>query len=343
MKKITIFTVLIVSFMISASAEAGFFTDRKLDKAEKLIEQNFTIEARAIIMETITDNPDDPDVYFRTGMLFLKMKEHDSMMKSFNAVDNLGSKKQKQEIAVVLSNLAFLRLEEAKGRTAQEYFEAAFRFDPSIKDSTVNEIMTIGKDYVSGAIKGIEVNKSIEKSFAYFYMASYLDKGQEKNIGEIYLNNFNESGYTKFALGAIDFDPSLKNEIVDAVTKLAKDETISKDGRKKVKTFLENLIGKDEFLKIFPYGEKDLLLKKTFTGIGFSGGKYNNGGIETLLYREDFFPGDTIIFSGKHVEVYVGGKYRKRNKMQINNVGDKKDYLYVRAPKGEKFTLSVVK
>ncbi|PLX26652.1 hypothetical protein C0583_06475 [Candidatus Parcubacteria bacterium] len=80
----------------------------------------------------------------------------------------------------------------------------------------------------------------------------------------------------------------------------------------------------------------------TFTGIGFSGGKYNNGGIETLVYREDFFPGDTIIFSGKHVEVYVGGKYRKRNKMQINNVGDKKDYLYVRAPKGEKFTLTLL-
>jgi len=77
----------------------------------------------------------------------------------------------------------------------------------------------------------------------------------------------------------------------------------------------------------------------SFTGIGYTGGMDGKGGIQTIKNFSDVQPGQKVTVS-RNTQVYDLGNYK--NLHEFTNKARENDYFWMRAPKGEEITITVI-
>ncbi len=256
--------ILLVCFFVIATMIPNICLADKINKAAKLVEKGIKLErvkmrgeaeklyykADKLIKEAIIDDPNNPDLHFRAGIVYLNMGKTWDANQRFEAACNvLHCKKYCRKIAKIYQELTILKLQAGKTRDAKYCYQLALKFNPSLRVSATRDLFRIGDDYLRRGVESI--------AYRYFKLASQFSGSIKTEITKSYLKVIKRAkGRTKIflCLRALEFDKgNYLNELIkiigDEVKKI--DPTTEERERYEAYVLSHNLIPRDRVKEAF--------------------------------------------------------------------------------------------
>ena len=234
MKKLTRLTSLLIVFFIGYWFGGAVLAD-KIDKANTLVQKGIGLErvkmhdeanklyskADKLIKEAIVNDPNNPDLHFRGGIVYLNMGKMWKADDRFNAACMvLHSKKHCYEAAKIYRGFIVLSLQDGNTIAADTCYKLALKYDPSLRGPIAEELWEIGDDYLK---RGVESN-----AYRYFQLASEYYDNINAKIANSYIKMAKRAKRrTKIflLLRALEFDKTS----IDQIIKMIGDEIAKMD------------------------------------------------------------------------------------------------------------------
>ena len=305
----------------------------KIDMARDYVKIERFSEASQLLDELILDDPLNATIHYKAALIYEQMGDYRQADRAFRNAAKLGNYGPK--IAKSYKEIGYTAIRSGQMREAQRAFNKATSYDPALSNKLAENLYYDGENAASAG--------NIAAANNYFTIACGMNKAYLKQVSNLYFDLGKKStGQVMLNFFAATQKYSSHNNwnIGHYLAGLVKSGNLGATESKKLKKEAKNYLGKDAYSKEFPVVWEQVGETKTFVGKGMKHEDY----ILTIKCGSDFEIGDKIIVTGKNAKVIM---FSRQNKLingsfsAIIKFSSPGDAIGVRAPKGEKFYLTV--
>lgn len=289
--------------------QAFFSADVK--KAKEFMNAGMYPQAIELLNKRINDKPTDAEAHYQLGVCYVKTGSFGQAEERFASAVRL-KPDYGYQVGGDFKKAGSEALDKGHIGRAQSLFEKAVEYQPDLKAGIAKECFS---------------------------------------AGEKYLNQQQSSTADDLLSMAVKYDPSLRQDMEricraygEKLLALAKEKP--KNERERYVNEAKKYLNQKDIDAVFPPPGWKTVYKKTFIGVGYTGGdddKYNDGGKWTAKDGRDIMRGDRITVIDSDFEIWYGGGWKKHTKGEWVTIyktqsGNNQTF---RNEKGKKFTVVV--
>ena len=316
MKKNIFFALFVVcSIAFLTSSVFAWSLKSRLTQSKEFIRAKMIPQAIRVLEEEINENPINAEAHFQLGICYIHQNANQNADERFASAFGLNSKYGLKIAEIYLSAGNIYLSRGMTSRAIPKYEKAIF---------------------YNKALKQCIVEKCFDKMLFWFNRA-------QLNINTARTCSDSADKLANFILrNNKSFKNKIKAEqIIYAQSCLQTAKTKSRKGQKPYLREANKYLTQKEIYTVIPPPSWKTVFEKEFVGVGFTGGKYKDGGVATVECGKDVLIGDRIIVKGKgNEQIYNRGGWEKYQYPIINKAGVNGSF-YIRTKKGEKFKVVI--